>query len=429
MAGRSGKNSKNNDKSVSKEFFEALAIFEQERGIPAEYMIEKISSAITNAIKKNNNDNGDVSVFIEPENNRFEVYLNKTVVEEVTDPTHQLTIEQAREINPYAMLGDKIGVRQDPREVGRIAAGSAKQTLRQGIRDHEKNQIADEMRAHHQEIVTAVVDRIDDRNGALILKIGKIDVPLMRNEQIEGEVYHEGDLIKVYVVDIKGDERGTRATISRTHPGLVKRLFENEVPEISEGIIEIKGVSREAGSRTKLAVSSTDENVDPVGACIGIRRSRVNAIVEQLGGEKIDIIKYSDDPVEFISNALAPATVVSVDIDEENPRVCRVKVPDGQLSLAIGHKGQNARLAARLTGFKIDIRPESGYFGEDEDEPKAVDEAVEAVDEVVESADEAVVAADEAVESADEEAEVAADEEAEEAADEEAAPEESTDDK
>jgi len=367
MAGKSGKSSKNAAKNMSKEFFEALELFEQERGIPVSYMIEKITAAITVAVKNSNGGNDSVVVNIDPETTTFDVFINKTAVEEVYDDDREIHIDEARtKYNKLAQPGDTVGIRLETREFGRIAAMTAKQVIRQGIRDAERGQVADEMRSRDQELVTATVERIDQRTGAVILRLSnKIEVPLPKSEQVEGEVYTEGGTVKVFVVDIREDERGAKATVSRTHPGLVRRLFETEVPEIYDGIVEIKAVSREAGSRTKMAVWSNDENVDPVGACIGVRHARVKEIVEELGGEKIDIIKYSEDPAEFISNALAPAQVVSVEMDEENPKACRVRVPDNQLSLAIGHKGQNARLAARLTGYKIDIRPESGYYGEE----------------------------------------------------------------
>jgi len=367
MAGKSGKSSKNAAKNMSKEFFEALEQFEQERGIPMTYMIEKISTAITVAVKNSNGGNDNVVVNIDPATNTFEVFINKVVVEEVYDDDREILIDEAQaKYNKMAQPGDTIGIRLETREFGRIAAMTAKHVIRQGIREAERGQVADEMRSRDQELVTATVERIDSRTGAVILRLSnKIEIPLPKSEQVEGETYVEGGTIKVFVVDIRDGERGPRATVSRTHPGLVKRLFETEVPEIYDGIVEIKAVAREAGSRTKMAVISNDENVDPVGACIGVRHARVHQIVDELGGEKIDIIKYSEDPAEFISNALAPAQVVSVEMDEENPKACRVRVPDSQLSLAIGHKGQNARLAARLTGYKIDIRPESGYYGEE----------------------------------------------------------------
>ena len=364
MAGKSSRSSKASQKAMGIEFFAALEQFEQERGIPMDYMIEKITAAITAAMK-----GSDVEVNADKEKQSFDVYTKKTVVEEVADPNREMLIEEAHLIDKKAVLGDVVKIRLDTHEIGRIAATTAKHVIRQGIHEMEHGRAAAEMQSHDQELVTAVIDHIDDRSGTAYVMIGKNQIALPKNEQIEGEELHDGDSVKVYVVNANSaGERGGRVTVSRTHPGLVKRMFETEVPEIYDGTVEIKAVAREAGSRTKLAVISHDENVDPVGACIGVNRCRVRSIVEELNGEKIDIIKWSEDPTEFISNALSPAKVVSVEMDEENSRVCRVRVPDSQLSLAIGHKGQNARLAARLTGCKIDIRPESGYYGEDEEE-------------------------------------------------------------
>ncbi|MPN20326.1 Transcription termination/antitermination protein NusA [bioreactor metagenome] len=251
----------------------------------------------------------------------------------------------------------------ESREFSRVAAQTAKHVIRQGIREAERGQILEEFQKKFQELVTAKVYRIDPVTGNAILEIGKNEALLPKSEQVPGEVLNEGDLIKVYVVDIRSSEKGgPKVMISRTHPGLVKRMFETEVPEIYDGVVEIKAVSREAGSRTKIAVYSADENVDPVGSCIGPKGLRVGKIVDMLGGEKIDIVKYDEDPAKFISAALAPADVVSVTIDTNAPNSCHVTVPDDQLSLAIGNKGQNARLAAKLTGWKIDIQPESGFF-------------------------------------------------------------------
>lgn len=367
-ARRSSKSAKPSKAEANREFFEALAMFERDRGIPAEYMIEKISTAIKTAVKNANGGNEDVVVRIDPETNTFDVFLNKVVVEEVTNPHFQMLPETAVLYDKNAMVGDVVAIPLETKEFGRIAATTAKHVIRQGIRDVERGQVAQELQSRNQEIVSATVERIDPRSGAATLKLGKYEVPLPKSEQVPGEVLREGELIKVYVVEIKDKERAPRAIVSRTHPGLVKRLFETEVPEIYDGTVEIKAVSREAGSRTKLAVISHDENVDAVGACIGARSQRVSGIVAELGGEKIDIIKYSEDPAEFISKALSPASVISVEIDEELPHTCRVIVPDDQLSLAIGNKGQNARLAARLTGWKIDIRPESGAADSGESE-------------------------------------------------------------
>ena len=254
----------------------------------------------------------------------------------------------------------------DPKNLGRIAVQTARSVIRQGIRDGEKGQMLAEFQSKQQEIVTAKVERIDPVSGGITIRIGKAEAVLPKSEQIGDETFKEGDLIKVYIVDVRTTDRGPRAFISRTHPDFVKRLFETEVPEIFDGVVEIKSVSREAGSRTKMAVYSNDKTIDAVGSCIGAKGARVNTIVEELGGEKIDIVEWSEDPAKFIAASLSPATVIKVVIEDLEGKSCRVTVPDNQLSLAIGNKGQNARLAAKLTGWKIDIRPESGFFGEDE---------------------------------------------------------------
>lgn len=364
--------SKEADKS-NREFFDAIRQFEVEGGIPADYMIEKIRKAIIAAVKGQYNQNDNVEVNIDADTDTFDVFIRQEVVEEVSDKTrgHCLTLDQARLVDPRAEIGSVVNIRLEPKQFGRIAATTAKHVIRQGIRDMEREQVYAELRSRNQEIVSAQVTRVDLKSGAVAVKIGNCEVLLPKGEQAPGDHIEEGDIIKVYVIDTRDTEphegeRPARATISRVHPGLVKRLFETEVPEIFDGTVEIKAISREAGSRTKMAVLSHDENVDAVGACIGPRGSRVNAIVEELGGEKIDIIKYSDDPVEFVAKALSPAEVIRVTIDEEQSTTCHVVVPDDQLSLAIGNKGQNARLAARLTGLKIDIRPASQYSESEE---------------------------------------------------------------
>ena len=321
---------------MSSEVFEALSLLEKERGIPVDFMLDKIKKAILTACKSSYNGNDDAIINMNPDTGVFEVYLQKTVVEEVEDKLF-----------------------------GRIAAQTARNIIRQGIRDGERGQMMQEFQSRHQELVTATVERIDPRSGAATLKIGKAEAVLPKSEQVGGEELREGDHVKVYVVDVKETEKGPRAMISRTHPDLVKRLFETEVPEIYDGTVEIKTVSREAGSRTKLAVWSKDPNVDAVGACIGARGARVGNVVNELGGEKIDIIEYSEDPAKFIAAALSPADVLSVEVDPDGMKACQVTVPDHQLSLAIGNKGQNARLAAKLTGWKIDIKPESGFYDPD----------------------------------------------------------------
>ncbi len=354
--------------SNNAEFFEALKLLEKEKGISGDYLLEKIRAAIIIAVKRDYGGKENISVIMDPATNEFKVSLHKTVVEEIVDPDEEILPEQAVKYSKKATVGDVVEIPLETKQFGRIAAQTAKHVIRQGIREAERGQQMQEFQRRNQELVTALVTRVDAKTGAATLEIGKAEAVLTKSEQIADEALKEGDRIKVYVVDVRDGEKGPRALISRTHPGLVKRLFEMEVPEIFNGTVEIKAVSREAGSRTKLAVLAHDENVDAVGACIGPRGARVNGIVEELGGEKIDIVEYSDDPGKFIAAALSPAKVLSVEVDPDGAKACRVTVPDAQLSLAIGNKGQNARLAAKLTGWKIDIRPESGFYGETEAE-------------------------------------------------------------
>lgn len=352
------------EKKDNKEFFEALKLMEEERGIPKEFIAEKIADAIIVAARKDYGGNDIVSCNIDTENEIFLVVAKKEIVEVVEDPFTQISVEDAKAIDPKSLEEGFINIKLDPKKFGRIVAQNSKNNFRQGVREAEKGQEYAELMSHNHELVTAVVERIDLKTGNAILTIGHSEVTLPKAEQVPDEELHEGDHIKVYVVDVKETERGIRKMISRTHPGLVKRLFETEVPEIFDGTIEIKAISRQAGSRTKIAVWSENSEIDAVGACIGPRGARVNKIVEELAGEKIDIVKYSEDPVAFISEALSPAKVVSVEIQSLEPKVCKASVPESQLSLAIGNKGQNVRLAAKLTGWKIDIHPESGFFGE-----------------------------------------------------------------
>ena len=366
----------NTKEKDTQEFFDALALMGQEKGIPMEYLVEKIKTAIALAVKKDPAGSEESIVEIDPESRKFYVAMRKEVVEEVEDPATQITIEDAVKHDKKARLGEIVEIPLEPKKFGRIAAQSAKHVIRQGIREAEKGLLFQEFRSRQHDIVTATVLRSDPKRGIVTLEIGNAEAILPKSEQVPGEELMDGQKIRVYVVDAQNGEKGPRLMISRTHPSLVKRLFEMQVPEIYDGVVEIKAISREAGSRSKLAVSSRDENVDPVGACIGPKGARVSSIVDELGGEKIDVVPYSEDPAEFVSAALSPATVLSVEILEMNPPSCRVTVPDHQLSLAIGNKGQNARLAAKLTGWKIDIRPESGFYGEDlEEAAPAEDEA------------------------------------------------------
>ena len=364
---------------MNAEFFEALAMLEKERGRPADYLLEKIKNAIVIAVKKDYEvEDENVSVVIEPDQGKFSVSLLKTVVEEVEDPATEISLEEAQQKKKSCKAGDEYAIPLKTKDFGRIAAQTAKHVIRQGLKEAERSQMYAEMQSKAHEIISAVVTNIEPVKGIVTLELGKGGVAtLPRNEQVAGEELREGQHVKVYVVDVMETERGPRMMISRTHPGLVKRMFEMEVPEIFDGTVEIKAISREAGARTKMAVWSKDENVDPVGACIGPRGQRVANIVEELGGEKIDIVRWSEDPAQFISAALSPATVVGVELLEGDTKSCRVTVPDHQLSLAIGNKGQNARLCARLTGYNIDIRPESGYYGEEPPVKKTPEPAAE----------------------------------------------------
>lgn len=364
---------------MNAEFFEALAMLEKERGLPADYLLEKIKNAIVIAVKKDYEvEDENVSVVIEPDQGKFSVSLLKTVVEEVEDPATEISLEEAQQKKKSCKAGDEYAIPLKTKDFGRIAAQTAKHVIRQGLKEAERSQMYAEMQSKAHEIISAVVTNIEPVKGIVTLELGKGGVAtLPRNEQVAGEELREGQHVKVYVVDVMETERGPGMMISRTHPGLVKRMFEMEVPEIFDGTVEIKAISREAGARTKMAVWSKDENVDPVGACIGPRGQRVANIVEELGGEKIDIVRWSEDPAQFISAALSPATVVGVELLEGDTKSCRVTVPDHQLSLAIGNKGQNARLCARLTGYNIDIRPESGYYGEEPPMKKTPEPAAE----------------------------------------------------
>ena len=348
------------------EIFAALAMLEKERGIPQSFMMGKIIQALTTAYKRDHEGVENVIVDVDEEKKDLKMYVQKDIVEEVENPASQISLEEAKRISAKNELGGVVNFPVESVEFGRIAAGNGKQVIIQGLREAEHGMIYDEWGSKQHEILTGTVSRIDPRTGNITLRIGTgneaTDAILTLNEQVPGEELKEGQMVKVYLVEVRRSTRGPQVLISRTHPGLVKRLFELEVPEIFDGTVEIRSIAREAGNRTKMAVYSADENVDPIGACVGPRGQRVNAIVEELRGEKIDIIKYSDDPAEFIAAALAPAEVISVKLGDEG-KVCRVTVPDDQLSLAIGKEGQNARLAARLTGYKIDIKA-AGYTGE-----------------------------------------------------------------
>ena len=346
------------------EIFAALELLEKERGIPQDFMMGKIIQALTTAYKRDHDGVENVIVDVDVEHQTLKMFVQKNVVaeEDYVDPDNEMLVDEAKRISAKYEVGDIINLPVDNVEFGRIAAGNGKQVIIQGLREAERGMVYDEFNSKQHEILTGVVTRIDPRNGNVSLRIGtgseSTEALLMAGEQVPGEELTEGMHVKVYVVEVRRSTRGPQVLISRTHPGLVKRLFELEVPEIYDGTVEVKSIAREAGSRTKMAVWSNDENVDPIGACVGPKGQRVGSIVEELRGEKIDIIKYSEDPAQFIAAALAPADVVDVWMADEG-KACRCVVPDDQLSLAIGKEGQNARLAARLTGYKIDIKPAS----------------------------------------------------------------------
>ena len=353
------------------EIFAALAMLEKERGNPQTFMMEKIIQAITTAYKRDHDGVENVIVDVDEEHQTLKMFVQKNVVDEedYVDPDNEMTLAEAKAISAKYEIGDIVNIPVDKTEFGRIAAGNGKQVIIQGLREAERGMIYDEFTSKQHEILTGVVTRVDPRNGNVSLRIGtgteSTEALLMSGEQVPGEELTEGMHVKVYVVDVRRSTRGPQVLISRTHPGLVKRLFELEVPEIYDGTVEVRSIAREAGSRTKMAVWSNDENVDPIGACVGPKGQRVANIVDELRGEKIDFIKYSEDPAAFIAAALAPADVVDVWMADEG-KACRVIVPDDQLSLAIGKEGQNARLAARLTGYKIDIKPQSYQDPDDE---------------------------------------------------------------
>ncbi len=390
MAKRVTKKNVNTNEMDGKEFFEAIHQIEQEKGIKPGYMMEKVTQALLSAYRRDHEGVGDnLMIEANEEAGTVRLFLKKDIVEEVDNPAMEISLEEARRALPQAELGDTVRIEVKARSFGRIAAQTARQVIIQGIREAEQGMIYDEFSTKEHELLTGTITRIDPRNGSVSLRLHAgdqfTDAYLGTSEQVKGERYAEGQRLKVYVVEVRRATKGPQVLISRTHPGLVKRLFELEVPEVYDGTVEIRSMAREAGSRTKMAVWADEPNVDPIGACVGPRGQRVNTIVEELKGEKIDIIRWSEDPSEYIAAALAPADVISV---EELParadaKSCRVVVPDDQLSLAIGKEGQNARLAAKLTGYKIDIKPASAPLEPIEDliaqaEADAAEEALEA---------------------------------------------------
>lgn len=344
---------------MNKNFFEALSLLGSENSVDTEVLIEKVKSALLKAIKKAYPDCEEyIHVNIDPEKKKFEMFLMRTVVDDQPTYYNEINIDEAKTIDPNAYLGGVVAYPLDAAKFGRAAAQSAKQSIKGDLREINRENILNQFGEKENECITAVVSQVEPGSGTVTVVYDKTELYLFRNEQIPGEKFREGQSVKVYVSGITNKTKKPIIKISRAHKDLVKRLFELEVPEIYDGIVEIKSISREAGARTKVAVWSSDASVDAVGACIGPKRSRIQAVVDELSGEKIDIISYSEDPAEFIAKALAPAKVLSVDVAEGETKECRVIVPNDQLSLAIGNRGQNAKLAAKLTGYKIDIKPE-----------------------------------------------------------------------
>lgn len=338
------------------EFLEALRDLEKEKGIALDILLEAIEAALLSAYKRNFGSLQNARVHIERDTGDLKVYTQRSVVDVVEDPRLEIALDEADKINPNYQIGDVVEDEVTPRDFGRIAAQTAKQVVVQRIREAERNIVFDEFVNREGEIVTGSVQRFEQKN--VLIELGKTEAILMPSEQMLGENYRHGERIKVYIVEVRKTTKGPQIIVSRTHPGLLKRLFELEVPELQDGIVELKAIAREAGARSKIAVYSKDENVDPVGACVGPKGMRVQNIVNELNGEKVDIIKWNTDPSKFVASSLSPAKVMAVEVWDEE-KIARVIVPDYQLSLAIGKEGQNARLAAKLTNWKIDIKSES----------------------------------------------------------------------
>ena len=392
---------------MNSELFEALELLEKEKGIGVDYMLERVEAALISAYKRDKNGLDNVRVEIDRDKQIIRMFEQKNIVEEVTDPETEITLEEALKVNRKYTLGGVCEIELKPKNFRRLSAQTAKQVIIQGIREAERSMMIKEYESKKEEIITAIVDKVDPENEDVLVDTGTSKVYLKKNEQIPGEKFTVGEHIKVFVTEVmKESIRGPLVNLSRTAPGLVKRLFELEIPEIHDGVVVIMSITREAGSRTKMAVMSRDPNVDPIGACIGNKGMRIQPIITELRGEKIDIVKYSEDPAEYISAALSPATVKEVIIDSE--RSCRVVVAADQLSLAIGKEGQNARLAARLTGYKIDIKTKAALEEEEAAKRAMIDSAEEAEEVGEKSADDV---SDEAEETAETEASEAAAEE------------------
>jgi len=341
---------------MNKELLEAMEVLEKEKNISKDTLIEAIENSLLTACKNHFGKADNVKVTVNPNTCDFAVYAEKAVVENVEDDCLELSLADAKMLNPKYEIGDTVQIPLDSKKFGRIATQNAKNVILQKIREEERKALYNEYFMKEKDVMTGVVQRYLGKNVSI--NLGRVDAILNESEQVKGETFRPTERVKVYVIEVKDTPKGPRVSVSRTHPDLVKRLFESEVAEVRDGTVEIKAIAREAGSRTKIAVKSNDANVDPVGACVGLNGSRVNSIVSELKGEKIDIINWDDNPAYLIENALSPAKVICVVADEEE-REAQVIVPDYQLSLAIGKEGQNARLSARLTGFKIDIKSET----------------------------------------------------------------------
>lgn len=341
---------------MNADFVQAIFELGKEKGISPEFLYQAVEEALITAYKKNFGSSQNVRVDLNKQTGEIHVYARKNVVDITDDASMEIDLTDARKINPNYEVGDIVEIEVTPRNFGRIAAQNAKQVVVQRIREAERGMVFEKFSSRENDIVNGVVQRLENRN--VYIDLGKAEAILMPNEQIPGEAYQHHDRIKTYIVEVKKTNKGPQIMVSRTHPGLLKRLFELEVPEIHDGLVEIKSVAREPGMRSKISVYTKDENIDPVGACVGQKGMRVQTIVNELRGEKIDIVKYSSNPEQYVANALSPAKVLMAEADE-NEKICRVVVPDYQLSLAIGKEGQNARLAAKLTGWKIDIKSES----------------------------------------------------------------------
>jgi N utilization substance protein A len=352
--------------NINTELFDALALVAKEKGIEPEVLVEKIQTALIIAIKKDYPRSENINFNIDIPKGKFDVCIHKEIVatpEEVEDDANQIDLESAKKHSRKKYkVGDECVVKLNTRHFGRIAAQTAKQVIKQGIKEVEREQLIEQWGSLQNECMNVKILKVEPDTGNAFVQINDTEVVLFKNDQIPGEFIQTGDSIKVYISGVSANDRRPTLRISRTHNNLIRKLFESEVPEISDGIVEVRAVSREPGIRSKVAVMSNDENIDAVGSCIGPGRSRIVGICKELNGEKIDVVFYKDDPKEFIKQALKPAEVLDVDIPDEEERMCSATVPDNQLSLAIGNKGQNAKLAARLTGFKIDIRPESGFY-------------------------------------------------------------------